>query len=117
MMTTWNQSSATEFIARSRSAWENGVRVLHSLGGASIEIRGPRAEMDRMAPVDPAATLTLDAQLLAEFPEGYRHLAYLQTRIGFQVKKNLPGTRGPEIEELMSRGVRWLAGEDAVCLG
>src|SRR5581483_8118076 len=43
-------------------------------------------EKDRMDPLDPAAVLELDAALLAKFPEGYRHLAYLQTNIGFKVK-------------------------------
>ena len=63
-----------------------------------------------MDPVDPAARLSLDAALLARFPEGYRHLAYLQTQIGFKVKPDMPGLRGPEVEALYARGQRWLAG-------
>jgi len=58
----------------------------------------------------------LDQDLLARFPEGYRHLAYLQTQLGFQVSRTLPGTRGPEIKALGTRMRRWLAGEEAACL-
>ena len=42
--------------------------------------------------------------LLAQFPEGYRHLAYLQTRIGYKVKPDMPGLDGPEVEALYRRG-------------
>jgi len=53
----------------------------------------------------------LDPELLGRFPDGYRHLAYLQTRIGYDVKPDMPGLTGPEVEELYARGQRWLAGE------
>ena len=48
--------------------------------------------------------------LLERFPEGYRHLAYLQTRIGYDVKPDMPGITGPELDALYRRGARWLAG-------
>src|SRR5437867_2083100 len=51
-----------------------------------VRRRQPIYEKDRMDPVDPSAVLKLDAELLARFPEGYRHLAYLQSKIGFKVK-------------------------------
>lgn len=69
-----------------------------------------------MAPVDPAATPRLDESLLRSFPEGYRHLAYLQSKVGFTVDKSLPGTRGPAIEALNTRMARWLDGAPAACL-
>lgn len=72
--------------------------------------RQPIYEKDRMDPVDPAASLTLDPARLARFPEGYRHLAYLQSTIGFAVKGNLPGLRGPAVERLYAEGRDWLAG-------
>jgi len=72
--------------------------------------RQPIYEKDRMDPVDPAARLTLDPQRLARFPEGYRHLAYLQSNLGFDVKANLPGLRGPAVEKLYAEGRAWLAG-------
>jgi hypothetical protein len=72
--------------------------------------RQPIYEKDRLDPVDPAATLTLDPERLARFPEGYRHLAYLQSKIGFDVKTNLPGLKGAAIETLYAEGAAWLEG-------
>jgi hypothetical protein len=68
-------------------------------------------EKDRLDPVDPAATLELDAELLARFPVGYRHLAYLQTKIGYKVKDDMPGLDGPQAEALYARGAAWLKGK------
>lgn len=79
-------------------------------GRWGVVLRQPIYERDRMDPVDPAARLELDPALLARFPEGYRHLAYLQTRIGYAVKADMPGLKGPEVEALYARGARWLAG-------
>jgi hypothetical protein len=76
----------------------------------AIVLRQPIYEKDRMDPVDPAVRLGLDQDLLNRFPAGYRHLAYLQTRIGFQVKPDMPGLKGPEVERLYERGRAWLAG-------
>ena len=80
-------------------------------GRWGLVLRQPIYEKDRMDPVDPAARLTLDAALLGRFPEGYRHLAYLQTQIGFKVKPDMPGLKGPEVEALYARGQAWLAGK------
>ena len=163
MMTTWFQAPARDFIARSRSAFDRGLKVLHSLGGSSIELNGDRAvahtkmeilqrgevhgievdvrcqgrfvdalerrdgrwgivlrqpvyELDAMRPVDPAAEISLDPALLAQYPEGYRYLAYLQVKQGMDVYTNMPGTQGAEIELLNVRMGEWLAGEPAACL-
>ncbi|MBZ5503382.1 MAG: nuclear transport factor 2 family protein [Acidobacteriia bacterium] len=157
MMATWTQGTADEFIEMSKQGFARGVRILHFLGGSTIEVRGPRAlsqtkmtisqrapvhdvlcdvvctgrfcdfwekragrwglvlrqpiyEKDRMDPVDPAARLQLDPALLAKFPEGYRHLAYLQTQIGYKIKLDMPGLTGPELEALYARGEAWLNG-------
>jgi len=75
-----------------------------------IVLRQPIYEKDRMDPVDPGKLLTLDQELLKRFPEGYRHLAYLQSSIGYKVKTDMPGLKGPEVEALYARGKRWLAG-------
>ena len=48
--------------------------------------------------------------LLGQFPDGYRHLAYLQSKIVFPVKKGLPGLKGPSVERLYAEGKAWLAG-------
>lgn len=79
-------------------------------GRWAIVRRQPIYEKDRMDPVDPAARLALDAQLLARFPEGYRHLAYLQTKLGFTVKLDLPQLKGRAVETLYAQGRAWLAG-------
>ena len=79
-------------------------------GRWAIVRRQPIYEKDRLDPVDPSAALTLDAAWLARYPEGYRHLAYLQAKNGFQVKDGLPGLRGPEVERLYAEGRAWLAG-------
>lgn len=79
-------------------------------GRWGIVRRQPIYEKDRLDPVDPSAVLKLDAELLARFPEGYRHLAYLQSKNGFKVKADLPGLRGPAVEKLYTEGHAWLAG-------
>jgi hypothetical protein len=157
MMATWFQGTRDEFIKVSEEGYQKGVRILHFLGGSTIDIAGTRAiaqtkmtisqrakvdgvlcdvvctgrvydffekrgrwglvlrqpiyEKDRLDPLDPSAQLALDPELLARFPEGYRHLAYLQTRIGYTVKRDMPGLDGPEVEKLYARGERWLRGE------
>jgi hypothetical protein len=80
-------------------------------GRWGMVLRQPIYEKDRLDPVDPAATLALDPKLLQQFPEGYRHLAYLQTSIGYPVKKDMPGLKGAAVEALYARGGAWLAGQ------
>jgi len=73
--------------------------------------RQPIYERDRIDPVAPGEPLRLDRALLESFPEGYRHLAYLQSRIGYPVKRaGMPGLRGPEVQQLYAEGRAWLAG-------
>lgn len=159
MSATWFQGSAAEFIKVSREGFENGVSILHFLGGHSADISSDRAiaqtkmtinqrasvdgvvvdvvcigrfydflslvdgrwvivrrqpiyEKDRLDVVDPGSSLRLDPDLLDQFPDGYRHLAYLQTKSGFTVKNGLPGLTGPAVQRLYSEGAEWLAGSD-----
>ncbi len=79
-------------------------------GRWGLVLRQPIYEKDRLDPVDPAAKIVLDKDLLNRFPEGYRHLAYLQSRIGYKVKTDMPGIEGPELDQLYARGARWLDG-------
>jgi SnoaL-like protein len=79
-------------------------------GRWGIVLRQPIYEKDRLDPVDPAARLELDAALLDQFPAGYRHLAYLQTQLGFDVKRDMPGLEGREVDELYARGRAWVSG-------
>jgi hypothetical protein len=86
-----------DFVVRHEGEW----KLLH---------RQPIYEKDRIDPVDPAAKVVLDAEALARFPAGYRHLAYIQTRIGYTVKLDMPMIQGEEVQRLYQRGARWLAG-------
>ena len=81
--------------------------------GWRIVRRQPIYEKDRMDVVDPGGSLKLDADLLAKFPEGYRHLAYLQSRIGFKIKPDMPGLKGDVVQALYARGAKWLGGDAA----
>ena len=157
MMATWFQGSADGFIEANVAGWARGVRILHFLGGTSIDLAGDRAvaqtkmtisqratvhdvlcdvvctgrfydflerrdgrwglvlrqpiyEKDRLDPVDPATRLELDPGLLGRFPAGYRHLAYLQTQVGYAVKDDMPGLDGRDTDALYARGASWLAG-------
>jgi len=74
-------------------------------------LRQPIYEKDRMDPIDPAATLKLDQEVLNGFPEGYRHLAYLQCQVGYEVKRDMPGLKGEKVQALYQLGAAWLAGE------
>jgi hypothetical protein len=158
MWATWFQGTSEEFIRVTEEGYARGVRILHFLGGSSIDINGNRAvaqtkmtisqrapvegvicdvlctgrfydflekrrgkwgivlrrliyEKDRIDPVDPAAMLKLDQALLDRFPIGYRHLAYLQTKIGYKVKDDMPGLDGPEVAALYALGADWLTGK------
>ena len=86
-----------DFVEKHEGRW----KLLH---------RQPIYEKDRIDPVNPAATLTLDAARLAQLPEGYRHLAYIQLHIGYTVKLDMPMLKGPVVDGLYRRGARWLAG-------
>jgi hypothetical protein len=131
MMATWTQGTGDEFIEISKQAWAKGVSILHFEGVLcdvlctgrfydflekregrwGIVLRQPIYEKDRMDPVTPGAVPVLDKALLERFPPGYRHLAYLQTRIGYTVKRDMPGLKGPEVEALYARGAAWLQGK------
>ena len=158
MSATWFQGPARDFMRVSQEGFAKGVRILHFLGGTSIDLSGERAiaqtkmtisqralvhdvlcdvvctgrfydflerrdgrwgivlrqpiyEKDRLDPVDPSAKVKLDDELLSQFPDGYRHLAYVQSAAGFDVKRDMPGLVGPEVELLYQRGAAWLAGE------
>jgi hypothetical protein len=77
-------------------------------GRWGLVLRQPIYEKDRLDPVDPSAKLELDQTLLKSFPEGYRHLAYLQTRIGYKVKPDMPAIEGRELDALYAAGSSWL---------
>ena len=157
MMATWWQGPYTDFIRVSKEGFEHGVRILHFLGGSSIDVSGARAvaqtkmtitqrvdvhgvlcdvvctgrfydfferrdgrwglvlrqpiyEIDRLTPVSGEPAPKLDATVLNRFPDGYRHLAYVQTLVGYEVKRDMPGLTGPQLDALYARGGEWLSG-------
>jgi SnoaL-like domain len=79
-----------------------------------VVLRQPIYEKDRVDPVDPALVPKIDRERLRKYPVGYRHLAYLQEGIGYKVKTDMPGLKGPEVEALYVRGKRWLDGGPAL---
>jgi hypothetical protein len=83
-------------------------------GKWGVVLRQPIYEKDRLDPLDPAAELKLDPEILGRFPQGYQHLAYIQTLVGYEVKRDMPGLTGPEVEKLYATGKAWLAGEPLV---
>ena len=78
-------------------------------GRWAIVERQPIYEKDRFDALDPGKFPAFDQALLQSFPVGYRHLAYIQTKRGLPVKRDLPGLRGAEVEALYARGRSWLA--------
>ncbi len=86
-----------DFFERRNGAWK-------------IVRRQPIYEKDRLDALDPKADLELLPELLHSFPEGYRHLAYLQTNLGFKIKMDMPQLKGPVVQALYARGKAWLEG-------
>lgn len=80
-------------------------------GSWGLVLRQPIYERDRIDSVNPAEMPNIDRVRLETFPVGYRHLAYLQTELGFKVKTDMPGLVGSAVEALYERGRHWLAGK------
>ena len=74
-----------------------------------IKERVPIYEKDRLDPVDPAAILKLDPAPLAQYPYGYRHLAYLQSSEGATITPDLPVPNSESLKKLYAAGGAWLA--------
>ena len=79
-------------------------------GRWAIVRRQPIYEKDRMDAVDPSVQIKLEADLLGSFPDGYRHLGYLQAKLGFKIKRDLPQLKGAAVERLYRDGRAWLDG-------
>ena len=85
-------------------------------GRWGLVLRQPIYEKDRIDPVEPGDGPKLDPDAAARFPEGYRHLAYLQTKHGYTVKPDMPGARRARARGAL-RARRGVArGRDAVGL-
>jgi hypothetical protein len=71
--------------------------------------RVPVYEKDRIDPVNPAEQLDIDRDVLSQFAEGYRYLAYVQSRAGANVTKGLIEPGSVEERNLYREGAEWLA--------
>lgn len=80
--------------------------------GWRIVLRDPIYEKDRIDPVEAGEVPAIDPIALASYPEGCRHLLYCQSLAGLTVHRDVPGTRGLEIEALYARGDEWLRSGD-----
>ncbi len=67
-------------------------------------------DRDRIDAVVPGETVRLDRELLESFPAPYRHLGYLQTKLGYPVSKEIPHLRSPQADALYADARRWLEG-------
>ena len=75
-----------------------------------IKMRAVIYEKDRLDPVDPSASVKLDATELARYPDGYRHVAYVQASGGINVTLGLPTPGSDALLNLYAAGEAWLAG-------
>jgi len=119
------QVNATRAIAQTRMA----IQVRGALDGIEVDVncsgrfydrveqrdgvwriakRKLVYEKDNLLPVDPQQRISLDPALLARFPDGYRHLAYLQTRAGATVNVDLPTAKGAALDRLIAEAQAWL---------
>ena len=71
--------------------------------------RVPVYEKDRIDPVNPLEQLDIDREALSQFAEGYRHVAYVQSRAGANVTKGLIEPGSVEERNLHREGADWLA--------
>ncbi|NUB46469.1 nuclear transport factor 2 family protein [Fertoebacter nigrum] len=65
-------------------------------------------EKDRLDPVQHGERVDIKPELLDRFPQGYRHLAYMQSNSGQPVLSDLPGLRGAAVEKLYRESDEWL---------
>jgi len=66
-------------------------------------------EKERVDPVHPRATLSLDAGTLARYP----HIAYVQASGGATITPDLPTPGSPVLERLYADGRAWLRAQGA----
>lgn len=74
-----------------------------------LVLRETLFDRDRIDPVTPGEAVALERALLESFPEPYRHLGYLQTKLGFEISRDLPHLRSPAGDALLAEARRWLA--------
>jgi hypothetical protein len=89
--------------ARHQDLWEKRE------GRWGLVYRATIADKDRVDPVNRDDKLALDQTLLDQFPMEYRHLAYLQTKAGYNVNRDCPRlSGGAALEALYTKAEKWL---------
>ena len=81
---------------------------LRTTGGWRIKMRGMIYEKDRLDVVAHGQRLELDSTLLARFPHGYRHIAYVQSHNGANITPDLPVPGSEALARLYAEGHAWL---------
>ena len=89
-------------VARHLDRWEKRD------GLWGLLLRETIFDRDRIDTVVPGQAVKLDMALLNSFPEQYRHLGYLQTKLGFNISTDIPRLRSPAGDALLAEGRRWL---------
>lgn len=78
-------------------------------GRWGLVYRATIADKDRIDPVNNGETARLDRAVLDAFPIEYRHLGYLQTKLGYSVNKDCPRlSGGSALDALYQKGEDWL---------
>jgi hypothetical protein len=85
-------------------------RVEKRNGQWRIAKRNVIYDKDTLTPVHVGDVIQLSSERLLRFPEGYRHLAYLQSLNGGNVNPTLPTTRSESSLQLKLEAQQWLRG-------
>ena len=83
-------------------------RVEQRDGQWRIAKRNVIYDKDTMTPVNPGEPLELSEERLLRFPQGYRHLAYLQSFNGGNVNPELPTSGSEASQQLRLEAQQWL---------
>ena len=164
MWATWFQGSHEDFIKVSQQGFDRGVRIMHMLGGTSIDIKGKRAiaqskmTISQRAKVEGVECDVVCTGRFYDFLEkrkgagawccaaspmrrtasirSIRRPSWCSTapiwrnsrkatgtspicraRSATQIKSDMPGHAGPELETLYSWGANWLKGKKLPAVG
>ena len=92
-------------------------RFVKSDGQWRIQQRMVIYEKDRMDVLDPGVTIQLDHEELVKRPEGYRHLAYLQSHSGASITPDLPTPNSAALTRMYAEGEAWLGSDPLLSPG
>jgi len=88
VQTTWFVGSATEFVERSRQAFDAGAKVQHFIGAATIELRGDRAVAEtRMVLQVRAAVHGVSVDVTCH---GLFHDLFVRNAEGWRIQQRVP---------------------------